>query len=87
MGVTAGPALATGDTQLVATLPFDHTRRAASALVDDGGRRMLVVKGAPEQVIAHCVDGARLGGAALRRLFADGRRVVAVAARRRRSCR
>ena len=48
-------------------------------LVDDGGERVLVVKGAPEQVIARCVsvpDGAQ---AVLDALFAEGRRVVAVA--------
>ena len=39
----------------VAELPFDHTRRAASTLVDDGGTRTLIVKGAPEQVLQRCV--------------------------------
>ena len=35
-------------------LPFDHVRRATSTLVDDNGDRVLVVKGAPEQVLARC---------------------------------
>ena len=35
-------------------LPFDHVRRAASTLVDDNGKRLLIVKGAPEQVLARC---------------------------------
>ncbi len=47
-------SLVTDDVHRIATLPFDHTRRAMSALVDDGGDRRLVVKGAPEQVMANC---------------------------------
>nr|WP_221218463.1 MULTISPECIES: magnesium-translocating P-type ATPase [unclassified Mycolicibacterium] len=66
---------------VVATLPFDHTRRAASVLVGDGAERTLIVKGAPEQVLARCAgigDGPQPVVAAL---FEDGRRVVAVASR------
>ena len=66
----------------VAMLPFDHTRRATSVLVDQSGGRSLIVKGAPEQVMARCTglpSGARR---TLATLFADGRRVVAVASRR-----
>jgi len=65
----------------VAILPFDHTRRATSVVVDDTGVRSLIVKGAPEQVLARCLgvtDGAQR---TLATLFADGRRVVAVASR------
>lgn len=65
----------------LATLPFDHVRRATSALVDDGGERILVVKGAPEQVIACCDDVPPDAQRTLAALFADGRRVVAVASR------
>src|SRR6478672_1203462 len=36
-------------------LPFDHTRRMTSAVVQEpDGARVLVVKGAPESVLAHC---------------------------------
>lgn len=73
--------LAARDLPLVATLPFDHTRRATSALVGDGAQRVLVVKGAPEQVLATCVDVPLSATATLAALFADGRRVVAVASR------
>lgn len=73
--------LGTMTTQIVSTLPFDHTRRAASALVDDGDRRVLVVKGAPEQVMAKCVDVPASAAETLENLFADGRRVVAVASK------
>ena len=65
----------------VAELPFDHTRRASSTLMDDAGRRMLIVKGAPEQVLEHCVGVPDAAHRTLDDLFADGRRVVAVASR------
>ncbi|OCB34513.1 magnesium-translocating P-type ATPase [Mycobacterium malmoense] len=65
----------------VAMLPFDHERRATSALVDDDGSRVLVVKGAPEQVLAGCRNVAPETDEVLAALFAQGRRVVAVAAR------
>lgn len=65
----------------VAFLPFDHTRRSTSAIVDDTGGRIVVVKGAPEQVMAKCVDGPAAAQRTLSALFAEGRRVVAVASR------
>jgi len=73
------PAIA--GVERVATLPFDHTRRATSALVDDACRRVLVVKGAPEQVLARCDNVPDAARRTLSELFADGRRVVAVASR------
>ncbi|MDT5149974.1 MAG: P-type Mg2+ transporter [Mycobacterium sp.] len=65
----------------IATLPFDHTRRAMSCVLDDGGGRLLLVKGAPEQVMAKCVAVPDAAQRTLTALFADGRRVVAVASR------
>ena len=65
----------------VATLPFDHRRRATSTLIDDNGNRVLVVKGAPEQVLARCQMTATDANNTLEQLFAAGRRVVAVAAK------
>jgi P-type Mg2+ transporter len=65
----------------IATLPFDHKRRATSVLVDDDGKRVLVVKGAPEQVLAQCPTTAAAAHETLATLFAAGRRVVAVAAK------
>ncbi|MGI9125279.1 MAG: HAD-IC family P-type ATPase, partial [Mycobacterium sp.] len=64
-----------------AQLPFDHTRRAVSVLVDDGGSRLLVTKGAPEQVLQRCAAVPAGAQATLDQLFAQGRRVVAVAVR------
>ena len=69
------------DVTVVATLPFDHTRRATSALVDTADGRVLVVKGAPEQIIARCSEVPDAAQDTLSDLFADGRRVVAVATR------
>jgi P-type Mg2+ transporter len=67
------------DVQRVALLPFDHVRRATSVLVDDHDKRLLVVKGAPEQVLARCQDTPNNAEQTLSALFAAGRRVVAVA--------
>ena len=79
------PATVTAGVTRVSTLPFDHTRRATSALVDDarspGRGRVLVVKGAPEHVLAACIDVPEAAHRTLDALFADGRRVVAVAAK------
>lgn len=65
----------------VAMVPFDHERRATSVLVDDDGKRVLVVKGAPEQVLSQCQTTATVAQDTLAGLFAAGRRVVAVAAK------
>lgn len=75
----AGRRMVTAGAHRMAELPFDHQRRACSALVDDTHGRVLIVKGAPEQVIEHCVEVPEIS--VLDRLFADGRRVVAVASR------
>jgi P-type Mg2+ transporter len=76
--------LVTDDVHRIATLPFDHTRRAMSALFVDGGDRRLTVKGAPEQVMANCTTAPaqqQIAQRTLDALFADGRRVVAVASK------
>ena len=65
----------------ITELPFDHDRRATSALVDDSGTPTLIHKGAPEQVLQRCVGVPDAAQRTLDALFADGRRVVAVAAR------
>ena len=40
--------------QKIDEVPFDFERRRVSVLVDDGSTRLLVVKGAPEDIIALC---------------------------------
>ncbi|HXO51890.1 MAG TPA: HAD-IC family P-type ATPase, partial [Mycobacterium sp.] len=77
----AAKRLVGGTVRRVTTLPFDHARRATSVLLDDGGSRMLVVKGAPEQVLANCAVMPQAAHRTLDALFAEGRRVVAVASR------
>jgi Mg2+-importing ATPase len=73
---------ALGGARRLALVPFDYDRRLASALVaePDGGRRVLT-KGAPEAVLARCSSVPAGAAAQLDRLFADGARVIAVAAR------
>jgi len=40
--------------RLVDEIPFDFTRRRLSVVVEEGGRTVLVAKGAPESVLAVC---------------------------------
>lgn len=37
-------------------VPFDFDRRRVAVLLDDGARRLLIVKGAPEEIINHCTE-------------------------------
>jgi Mg2+-importing ATPase len=62
-------------------LPFNHERQLASVLVRTDDGTTLVAKGAPETVLARCLDGPEESAAVLQSLFADGARVVAVATR------
>jgi len=78
---TAAERLVTAHVHRVATLPFDHARRAESALLDGEGGRFLVVKGAPEQVIAKCTAVPDAAQPTLAALFDSGRRVVAIASK------
>src|SRR5512146_353270 len=55
----------------LATLPFDHERRAVSVLVaDDRGNRMMITKGAPEDLLERCVGVAPVVTAMLQAEFA-----------------
>jgi Mg2+-importing ATPase len=66
----------------VGLLPFDHDRRMTSAVVRaPNGDQQLVVKGAPESVLARCTTIPAEAAATLQAQFAAGSRVVAVAAR------
>ncbi|HEX7746694.1 MAG TPA: magnesium-translocating P-type ATPase [Micromonosporaceae bacterium] len=65
----------------VAILPFDHERRRVSVVVDGPDGRLLVTKGAPEEVMALCRDVPQAAEAALAERLAGGGRVVAVASR------
>ena len=65
----------------LATHPFDYQRRLTSVLIEEHGGRQVIVKGAPETVLAHCTSVAPAAQAVLDRQFAAGSRVIAVATR------
>jgi Mg2+-importing ATPase len=68
--------------QRIGILPFDHERQLVSVIVtSSAGSTMLVTKGAPEVVLARCVDAPSSSNAVLDHLFRNGARVVAVASR------
>jgi Mg2+-importing ATPase len=85
----------TSEWRKIDEVPFDFERRRLSVLVDDGKERLLVVKGAPEDIMrlsiscADTGDGVRSFDAAVRkelqerfdRFGEDGYRVLAVAFR------
>jgi Mg2+-importing ATPase len=75
-------------------IPFDFQRRRMSVVVEDGGERLLITKGAPESVVPACgtlelagavapLDGAARSGieGLFRSLSEGGYRVLAVAYR------
>ncbi len=62
-------------------LPFDYDRRRSCVLVDDGAHRTIVVKGAPESVVAACSAVPPGFDAVLAAQFAAGARVIGVASR------
>jgi P-type Mg2+ transporter len=65
-----------------ALLPFDHERQLVSVLVEaPDGTHQVVVKGAPETLLARCSDVDGAARTTLDGLFAAGSRVVAVARR------
>ena len=82
--------------RLLAELPFETSRGYAAAIGEADGETLLVVKGAPEAVLARCattVDGDGRAGTltaarrrrvkeAVQRMAADGLRVLAAAERR-----
>jgi P-type Mg2+ transporter len=66
----------------LAVRPFDYERRFASALVEAAdGKRAVIVKGAPELVLARCGDVPAQAQSVLDAQFLAGSRVVAVATR------
>ena len=66
----------------LARRPFDYQRRLSSALVEGSdGRREIIVKGAPESVLARCRRVSPAAQEVLDRQFAAGSRVIAVATR------
>ena len=74
-------AIGVDSARRVADLPFDYQRRLASVLIEQDGRREVIVKGAPETVLARCTTVAAGAQTVLDRQFAAGSRVIAVATR------
>ncbi len=68
--LAAAGAEATAGWHLLAELPFSFERRRSAVLCTDGARRLLVVKGAPEAVLAICPAADR--AALLARAEASG---------------
>ncbi|MFN8991762.1 MAG: magnesium-translocating P-type ATPase [Betaproteobacteria bacterium] len=92
--ILAHEQLAEGDWRKVDEVPFDFERRRVSVLLDDGQQRLLVVKGAAEEIVALCAsveaegaavaldDAARAGLLALHDEFAaQGFRVLGIASK------
>jgi Mg2+-importing ATPase len=74
---------ALGRYRRLATLPFDHERRAVSVLVEDqDGQRMIITKGAPESLIERCLAIPADVQQSLDAELSAGNRVVAIASRR-----
>ncbi len=81
------------DWRKIDEVPFDFERRRVSILVEGGGRRLLIVKGAPEDILGHAASYEQRGAlprpldAAARKtaeatfngLGAEGHRVLGVA--------
>jgi len=57
-------------------VPFDFERRRISVLLDDGQRRVLVLKGAPEDVGSLCTRYEREGPDSVAALDADARKKI-----------
>jgi Mg2+-importing ATPase len=80
----ASPGAAEGWTRL-GRLPFDYARRLGCVLAQGPEGRLLLVKGAPEAVLAACADLAEPErqriSAVLDKLAGDGLRAIAVASR------
>jgi P-type Mg2+ transporter len=75
------PGASADGARRVASRPFDYQRRLSSVLVEDAGRREVIVKGAPEIVLERCRTVAPEARAVLERQFDAGARVIAVARR------
>jgi P-type Mg2+ transporter len=78
----AAADMGTASYRRLATRSFDYARRLASVLVQaPGGRRNIVVKGAPETVLARCREVEPEARNVLEAQFAAGSRVIALATR------
>jgi Mg2+-importing ATPase len=74
----AGRALSLDRYRTIALAPFDHSRRRMSVLIDGPDGRLLITKGAPEQLLTVCREVSQRANQALQAEFARGGRVIAV---------
>lgn len=74
-------AAETSTVSVVSTLPFDHERRRSSIIIKELDSHQLLVKGAPESVLARCEDIPPELANTLSTQFARGARVIALAYR------
>lgn len=70
----------------LAEAPFGFERRRSSVLAEHDGRRLLVVKGAPEAVLAACRNPPAGAHAEAERRGAEGLRLLAIATRETEEC-
>ncbi len=71
-----------GESRILARRPFDYQRRLSSVLVvDTEDRRQVIVKGAPELLLARCRKVPAAAQAVLNEQFSAGSRVIAIATR------
>ena len=63
----------------VSEIPFDYDRKRITVVFDEGGRRRVVTKGAPEAVLDRCREVPAAARDWLTQAYDGGRRVVAVA--------
>lgn len=74
--LVAGTVVTNGDWKLLARLAFDFSRRLGAVLADGPDGRLLIIKGAPEAVLALCT--ARHGASGVS-VMADADRMQALA--------
>jgi P-type Mg2+ transporter len=82
--ILSTPAVDTSAWRVIAEAPFDFERRRVGVVIERPGERLLVVKGAAEELLALCEPDAAARGAALQALEAlgaRGLRVIGVASK------
>ncbi len=76
--ILSSPEKLTAEYRVLNKLPFDSSRKYSALLVEKEGQRWVILKGAPEIVLAWCRKKEPLEGE-LQRLAASGLRLIALA--------
>jgi Mg2+-importing ATPase len=69
------------DVRKLSEIPFDYDRKRITVIAEEGGKRSIITKGAPEVVLELCVGVPDAARSWLTSQFDSGRRVVAVGSR------